>query len=65
MRICKAYDLLIGTTKAIDSSLTIFKDQYVSLDVENYSVALGEDRLVFTSTDSETTTVISKAENNE
>jgi len=61
----KAYDLLIGTTKAIDSSLTIFKDQYVSLDVENYSVALGEDRLVFTSTDSETTTVISKAENNE
>lgn len=61
----KSYDLLIETGKVTDSKLSIFKDQYSMLDVENYSVTLGEDRLVFNSKDSETTTVISKAEDSD
>lgn len=60
-----SYDHLIGTTKSEDAELAIFKDQYGSLDVENYDVALGEDRMVFTSRDSFTVTVISKAEDHE
>lgn len=61
----KAYDLLIGTTTAVDAEIGIFKDQFGSLDVESYNVALGEDRLVFESVDSETVTVISKAEDHD
>ena len=61
----KAYDLAIGTTTSEDAELAIFKDQYGSLDVENYNVALGDDRMVFTSSDSQTVTVISKAEDHE
>jgi hypothetical protein len=59
----KNYELLIGeSTAKTPAALTVFKEQYSTLDVENYDVNLGEDRLVFTSKDSETTTVISKAE---
>jgi hypothetical protein len=58
----KTYELLISTTKVPEAKLSIFKEQYAALDVENYNVALGEDRLVFTSSDSQTITVISKAE---
>jgi len=59
----KSYELLITELKSIkDTSLSIFKDQYAALDVENYLVALGEDRLIFKSNDSETITVISKAQ---
>jgi len=59
----KAFELLIheGKEKA-NVTLSIFKDQYATIDVENYNVEMGEDRLVFTSTDSDTVTVISKAE---
>jgi len=58
----KTYELLIEEKKLSDADLSIFKDQYTALDVENYTVDMGEDRLVFTSTDSNTITVISKAE---
>lgn len=58
----KTYDLLIGTQKVSDANISIFKDQYSSLDIEGYVVSLGDDRLVFKSKDSETVTVISKAE---
>jgi len=59
----KTYELAIGANDVKEtSSLSIFKEQYASLDVENYDVDLGEDRLVFKSKESETTTVISKAE---
>jgi len=58
----KSYDLSIGETNGKDAQLSVFKDQYSTLDVENYDVQLGEDRLVFKSSDSDTVTVISKAE---
>jgi hypothetical protein len=58
----KTYELLIGETTTTDAELTLFKEQYSSLDVENYNVELGEDRLVFRSSDSDTVSVISRAE---
>jgi len=58
----KSYDLLIEEKPNDNAELSIFKDQYSTLDVENYTVVLAEDRLVFTSIDSNTVTVISKAE---
>ena len=59
----KVYELSIGENTIKEPFvLSIFKDQFVSLDVENYDVNLGEDRLVFKSKESNTTTVISKAE---
>jgi len=58
----KTYELRIGETNKNENNLSIFKDQYSTLDIENYNVELGEDRLIFKSKDSETTTVISKAE---
>jgi hypothetical protein len=59
----KTYELVIGESNVKETaSLSIFKEQYASLDVENYDVDLGEDRLVYKSKESETTTVISKAE---
>lgn len=58
----KTYELLLGSIDKDDTSLTIFKEQYAALDNESYDVNIGEDRLVFKSINSETTTVISKAE---
>jgi len=61
----KSYELVIGENSLKEvSSLSIFKDQYSSIDIENYDLDFGEDRIVFKSKDSETVTVISKAENN-
>lgn len=45
-----------------ESDINIFKDQFDSIDVEDYYIKMGEDRLVFTSVDDNTTTVISKVE---
>jgi len=63
----KSYERILDITPGIfkNAELSIFKDQFVTLDNENYDVNLGEDRLVFRSKDSETTTVISKAEDSD
>jgi hypothetical protein len=59
----KTFDLSIANTKSDkETELKVFKNLYSTLDGENYNVELGEDRLVFNSKDSETTSVISKAE---
>jgi hypothetical protein len=58
----KTYELRIGEIKGDEIALSIFKEQYASLDNENYIVNLSEDRLIFKSNNSDTTTVISKAE---
>jgi len=59
----KNYELAVAeATCKTTPALSVFKEQYSTLDVENYDVNLGEDRLVFLSKDSDTTTVISKAE---
>jgi len=60
----KTFELLIEENKEkTEIELSIFKEQYAALDIENYNVQLGNDRLIFTSKDSETICVISKAEN--
>lgn len=59
----KSYNLLIDDASADSNNvMTIFKDQYDAIDIEDYKVSMGEDRLVFISENSETVTVISKAE---
>lgn len=42
-----------------NASINVFKTQYSNLDVENYDVDLGDDRLVFRSIDSNTICVLS------
>jgi hypothetical protein len=39
--------------------ISIYKDQFAKVDDESYSVKLGSDKLVFTSKDTDTTTVLS------
>ena len=65
----KTFDLLIGenpTSENADenkeNSINVFKEQFESIDVEEYHVQMGEDRLVFSSCDDNTTTVISMVE---
>ena len=45
-----------------ENSINVFKEQFESIDVEGYHVKMGDDRLVFTSDDEATTTVISMVE---
>jgi hypothetical protein len=62
----KAYELLIEDSEIKEPiQISIFKAQYSTLDVESYTVEMGEDRLVFRSNDSNTVNVISRAETDE
>jgi hypothetical protein len=61
----KTFDFVIGENPSgtkNEGSINIFKDQFNSIDSENYNVKMGDDRLVFTSQDLNTTTVISMVE---
>jgi len=65
----KAFEQLIYTNEIEgsleDTKLDISKLQFEKLDDENYQISMGEDRIVFKSTDSITTTVISMVEKDE
>lgn len=62
----KSFDLLIGENPTVPgnpvNSINIFKEQFNSIDFEDYTVKMGDDRLVFTAKDKNTTTVISMVE---
>lgn len=58
----KTYELLVCDNDSQNLSLPIFKEQFTNIDIENYTVNIGEDRIVFNSNDSNTTMVISKTE---
>jgi hypothetical protein len=59
----KTFEFLISeVTNAKDYSLNIFKDQFSKLDIEDYEVSMGEDRLIFKSESSLTTCVLSMIE---
>lgn len=45
-----------------ESTIDVFKDQFESIDPEDYVVKMGEEKLVFTSTDNSTMTVMSMVE---
>jgi hypothetical protein len=57
----KVFEYLLQEIKNTkNTSLNVYKEQYSNVDIENYDVELGEDRLVFRSKDSDTVCVISK-----
>lgn len=67
MYVCgKTFDLLIEEYfhewNGKENIINVFKEQFTSVDVEDYNVQMGEDRLVFTSEDLFTVTVISMVE---
>jgi hypothetical protein len=63
----KTFELLINDEKQkrLDASISAFKEQYLCVDIENYNVNLGEDRIVFTSKDSDTICVVSMSTDSE
>jgi len=60
----KTFELLLSSASGIlsKSSIDVFKEQFDKIDIENYKVVMGEDRLVFKSTSSNTTTTVSMVE---
>lgn len=59
------FELDLGDPLSLSTTpqkLDIFKEQFDAIDVEDYTVEMGDDRLVFTSNDFSTTTVISMVE---
>lgn len=60
------FDITDKTTQiSEDCTLPIFKEQFSNVDSDDYEVKMGEDRLVFTSGDEDTVTVISMVEKDE
>lgn len=56
----KTFEYLLEERENLkNASINVFKTQYSNLDVENYEVELGDDRLVFNSVDSNTVCVLS------
>jgi len=60
----KSFELTLGICNGQNLKLPILKDQLDKVDSENYQIVLG-DRMILTSTDSPTTTVISSLDLNE
>jgi len=60
----KTFELLLlnDSGASTNSSIDVFKDQFDKIDIENYKVIMGEDRLVFKSISSNTTTTVSMVE---
>jgi hypothetical protein len=62
----KSFDLLIGETSGKsenkEASINIFKEQFDAVDAEDYIVKMGDDRLIFSSKDKNTISVISMVE---
>jgi hypothetical protein len=61
----KSFELLITTTTEKDISIPIFKELFEKVDVELSNVIIGSDRVLFSSEDTDTEIVLSKAEGNE
>jgi hypothetical protein len=52
----------INSNNKPNGGIDLFKEQFQNIDSENYKVMLGEDRMIFKSTDSELFTVLSMVE---
>ena len=61
----KSFELLLGVCGKSVASLPLLKDQFDKLDSENYQIALDDSRMVLTSIDSDTTTVLGGLDMNE
>ncbi|MFW6311390.1 MAG: hypothetical protein ACOC1K_04055 [Nanoarchaeota archaeon] len=58
----KAFELLLSVSSDEEIKIDMLKEQFDKLDGENYSVNIGDDRIVFSSNESDTITVISEVE---
>ena len=58
----KTFELILADSGTADSAISIYKKQFDKLDIENYLVEMANNKLVFSSKDSETITVISMVE---
>lgn len=58
----ETFELELSISKDIESSLPILKEQFYSLDQDNYSVKIGEDRMILKSLEGNNITVISEAD---
>ena len=54
----KSFEMKVGKTTG-DSFISIFKNEFNKIDIENYSVQFGIDKLIFSSKDSDTIMVVS------
>jgi len=61
----KSFEFLIVLTSKIDNKIPIYKELFDKVDVENYKVSIGSDRMLFTSIDTNTEIVISRVEIND
>jgi len=63
----KSFNKLISEklNKESKSNITLYKEQFEKLDVENYTLTIGEDRIIFNSDDSDTVTVLSSVQKDE
>ncbi len=61
----KSFEYLLSISSKVDARLPFLKSQFEKIDIENYKVSIGEDRMVLTSIDEATKTVISMLEENE
>lgn len=55
----KTFKFNIGENPTDEAILSIYKDQFDKLDNESYNVSMGKEKLIFKSSDSQTTTVLS------
>jgi len=55
----KSFELEVADNGDEKTLLSLYKDQFEKVDIENYKVNFGEDKLVFKSKDSDTVTVTS------
>jgi hypothetical protein len=58
-------NILSDCDNLVDAGISIYKNQFDKVDVENYSVDLSEDRIIYKSKDSDTITVTSMVEKDE
>ena len=61
----KSFEFLIVNTSNIENRISFYKDQFDKVDIENYKVSIGSDRMLLTSNDTLSEIVISKVEVNE
>ena len=55
----KVFELDVADNGDEKGGISVYKDQFSKIDVETYSVKFGTDKLVFSSKDTDTTTVLS------
>jgi len=61
----RSFEFLISSSSCPDASLTFYKDQFDKVDVENCSVSMGSDRMLFSSMDTNSEAIVSRVEGNE